>query len=136
MKACSKHGSLLAVSGRTSAHLIGLVWAEADLVSVERLSAINPAGPDRKDDLAIVAEFKLGFVQRLVIDGERISRSSRRADFYVHTTLPCFWDRKNANMKKKFPHPDDKKAATEPGCHAMSRRPGDEAAIGVDALSG
>jgi hypothetical protein len=38
--------------------------------------------------------------------------------------------------EKKFPHPDDKKAATEPGCHAMSRRPGDEAAIGVDALSG
>jgi len=136
MKACSKQGSPLAVSGRTSAHLFGLMWAEADLVSVERLSTINAAGPDRKDDLAIVAEFKLGVLQRLVIDGERISRASRRADFYVHATLPCFWGSKNANMQKKFPNPDDKKAATEPACHAMSRQPDDEAAIGVDALSG
>jgi hypothetical protein len=39
-------------------------------------------------------------------------------------------------MQKKFPNPDDKKTATEPACHAMSRRPDDEAAIGVDALSG
>jgi hypothetical protein len=37
---------------------------------------------------------------------------------------------------KKVPKPGRQKTATEPACHAMSRRPDDEAAIGVDALSG
>jgi hypothetical protein len=70
-----------------SATSFGLIPAEKDFVSVKRFPTIHAAPTDCNNDIAILAQFKISFLQRLVVD-------SRATVLYIWPDqLQCACDR-------------------------------------------
>jgi hypothetical protein len=83
------------------AYPVNFASIEADLVSIERFSAIHTAGIDREDDVAVVTDFKIGFFQWLVIDTEAISWASGRTNVDAHAAPPVFSPSQRAAYGKR-----------------------------------